>query len=164
MSQISLAPPLAMKPRKADTPCKIQPTGLSGDTLVRTIMGLRPVARLMAGDLILNAQGQIIELRSLRTAKLRKADCVAVDASACGFGLAPGTHQGTWIIGAGQKLAMRDWRSDVLFGKPALTAAATLVDEIHVRPADKGATVYQLAFDSPQVIEANGYKTLIPQS
>lgn len=162
MTHVSLAPPLVVKSRRSDADQNLRPVGLCGTTLVRTIMGLRPINRLMAGDLLLDAKGQIIELRGLRKTRLRKEDCIVMALPPSRHGTVARTR--AWIVGAGQKIEMADWRSDLLYGKAALTSASALVDATTIRPAPRAASLYQLEFDGPQVISANGYNTLIPGS
>lgn len=156
---ISLAPALpAAKPR--DT-AKTGPRGFARGTLIRTLFGLRPVERLMAGDLLLDAQGRIIVLRAVRQVRAEARDLVRIDPSALGLGCAPGRLDRALVVGAGQELAMRDWRSEILFSKPVMTRAAKLVDGQHVHRHDSALTLHELTLDQNAVIEADGLKTLL---
>lgn len=160
-TSISLAPPLASRrPRTSQTTMN----GFAQGTRLRTITGPRAVERIMAGDLLLDADGQIVELRSLVTRRARARDLVQIAPSALGLGLAPGCLDRALVIGAGQKLALHDWRTELLYGKPALTTAQALVDGLHVQPCATGTVIYQLGFDRDCVIVANGLKALVRKS
>lgn len=162
-TSISLAPPLA-KPRAS----KPGIMGFATGTRLLTITGPRAVEQIMAGDLLLDADGQIIELRSMTTRNAKARDLVQIDPSALGLGGAPGFLDRALVIGADQKLALHDWRTELLYGKPALTTAQALVDGLHVRPCATDTKIYQPGFDRDCVIVANGLKALVrgsnPQS
>ncbi len=162
---ISLAPalPLSRSRLPAARPAAddARPQGFARGTQVRTIFGLRRVEAVMAGDLLLDAQGQIVELRAIRQIKARPRDLVRLDPSAMGLGCAPGRLDRALVVGAGQKLAMRDWRTDVLFGKAAMTQAAKLIDGQHVHQHPGPRVLYELTFDRDCVIEADGLKALV---
>ena len=163
LAPVTLAPLPPAAPRPA--PRKRAIAGFAHGTMVRTVWGPRAVETLMAGDLLLDAKGQIVELRGLRRRRAAAGDLVQVDPSALGLGMAPGDMTRPLVVGAAQKLAIRDWRTEILFGKPALTAARALVDDTNVRPvAGKGRMLVVLEFDSPTVILANGLNALVGES
>ncbi len=147
---ITLAPPLS-KPKLRD----IAPQGVAAQTLLRTIIGPRPVDRIMAGDLLIDATGQIVELRGIRKVRARAGELVRLK-----LGAMPELNRDL-IVGAGQKLALCDWRTDVIFGKPCLSAARCLIDGDTVRAHRMPGTLYQLSFDTDVVIEANGLPALM---
>ncbi len=155
-TSISLAPPLP-RPRAS----KRGINGFAKGTRLLTIAGPRAVEQIMAGDLLLDADGQIVELRSMIARSARAKDLVQIDPSALGLGTAPGYLDRALIIGADQKLALHDWRTELLYGKPALTTAQALVDGLHVRPGATDMRVYQPGFDRDCVIMANGLKALV---
>jgi hypothetical protein len=156
---VTLAPPPALRTRTRDV---LLPVGFGLGTQIRTICGTRAVENLMAGDLLLDATGQIAELRGVRRSVASKHDLVQIDPSAMGLGLAPGDLTRPLVVAAGQKLAIRDWRTDIVFGAPALTQARALVDNLHVRAGVTGARVIvELMFDQPTVVLANGLNALV---
>lgn len=162
-SSVTLAP--ALRPTAPAARRSVAPAGFAPGTMIRTICGPRPVERLMAGDLLLDADGQIVELRSLRRTRVAARDLVQIDPSAMGLGLAPGDLMRPLVVAAGQCVAISDWRTDVLFGKPALTPARKLVDGVHVHTrAARGGTVISLSFDDPTILLANGLRVLVEPS
>lgn len=158
---ISLAPPLA-HPSAQRPQNNIQ--GFAAGTLLRTITGPRAVERIMAGDLLLDVKGQIIELRSLRQFRAKARDLVAITPAALSLGLAPAQRRAPLVVGAGQKLAMRDWRTDVIYATPALTEAQRLVDSVTIQRPGVGAMLYQLGFDCDCVVVADGIPALVSAS
>lgn len=155
---ISLAPPLARpKPRQHDT--RLQ--GFAAGTRLQTITGPRAVERIMAGDLLLDADGQIIELRSICRRQASAPDLVEISPAALGLGLTPAQRPAALIVGRHQKLGMRDWRTDLIYGKPAMTEAQSLVDSVTVQRPVRGAALYDLGFDRDCVVLANGLPALV---
>lgn len=161
---ISLAP--ALKTRSTAKPARTQfgLQGFTGETVVRTIFGLRPVSRLIVGDLLLDTRNRMVELRSIRTHHAAAAEIVRVDPSAFGLGLAPGRLDRALVVGAGQKLGICDWRTEILFAAPTLSAAARLVDGVNLHRADSPATLYELGFQQDTIITADGWTTLVSGS
>ncbi len=157
---ISLAPPLCRPRKRQSTP----PQGFADDTRIRTIAGPRPVARIMAGDLLLDAQGQIVELRGIRKVDAQAGDLVLLHASTGPHGSDQPRPDRDLIVGTGQKLGLRDWRTDLIFAKPCLIASHKLVDGQNVQSVNKVGTLYQLIFDTDVVIIANGLAALVKQT
>jgi hypothetical protein len=158
-SLVTLAPPPA--PRATQSKRSL-PAGFGIGTQIRTICGARAVEQLMAGDLLLDANGQIVEVRAIRRTRVMAADLVQIDPSAMGLGMAPGNLTRPLVVAAGQQLATRDWRTQVIFGTPVLAAAQSLVDGVHVRKLAVGAEwIVQLEFDEPTRILANGLTALV---
>ncbi|MCC5957189.1 MAG: Hint domain-containing protein [Natronohydrobacter sp.] len=155
---ISLAPPLARPAARARVTAL---PGFATGTLLRTITGPRAIERIMAGDLLLDANDQIVELRSLRSRRALARDLVEITPAALGLGLAPTLRKASLIVGAGQKLGMRDWRSDLIYGKPALAEAQTIIDSVTIQRPACGAMLYQLGFDRDCVVVANGMPALV---
>lgn len=152
---ITLAPPLRQK-RAAP------PTGFARGTMIRTITGPRPVERIMAGDLLLDCTGQIVELRQVTTRRAFARDLVEIHPSAMGLGLAPGRLDRALRLARGTAVALRDWRSELLYGGTALTPAANLVDGLHVTRPKTGAMLYDLRCDSAVVVQADGLSVRLP--
>lgn len=162
---ISLAPalPLSRLYSRAIHPVSSESRiqGFALGTQVRTICGLRHVEGLMAGDLLLDAQGQIAELRAIRKTNARPPGLVRIDPSAMGLGCAPGRLDRALVVGSGQQIAMRDWRTDMLFAKVAMAQAARLIDGQHVHSHPEACVLYELVFDQDRVILADGLKALV---
>lgn len=154
MPTITLAPALA--PRVKPARMAPLPQGFGLGTRLHTIFGLRPVEKLMAGDLLLDAQGQIVELRGLRRTRVAARDLVQIDPSAMGLGMGALAPARPLILGAGQQVAQRDWRSEVVFGGAVLTQARALVDGQHVRAASCARVLCVLEFDAPVTLRAEG--------
>ncbi|TVP72219.1 MAG: hypothetical protein EA339_07410 [Rhodobacteraceae bacterium] len=152
---ITLAPPLR-RPR-ARKPDALQ--GFARDTRIATITGPRPIERIMAGDLVLDTKGQIVELRGIRKATAAIGDLVQLRAGSDEM-----RPERDLTVGAGQKLGLRDWRSDLIFGKPCLIASRNMVDGQSVRSISATGLLYQLIFDTDVVIVANGLAALVKQS
>ena len=158
---ISLAPVLkARSSAPANVPCS-DPRGLGGTAVVRTIFGLSPVFRLKVGDVLLDTRNRISELRSIRMYRAKAADIVRLEPSAFGLGLAPGRLNRALIVGAAQKLGICDWRTEILFSAPTLSAAARLVDSVNLHRADAPGILFELECDHDTIITADGVTTLI---
>ena len=151
---ISLAPAL-----RKPTPAAAHPQGFARGTTLRSVFGPRPVERLMAGDLLLDAAGQIIELRALRQVRARPGELVRLAPSEC----LPGLERAL-IVGAAQQLEMCDWRTQLLYGQSALTTAAQLVDGGAVRRLKTPRVLYHLGFDADSVVLANGLPARVSAS
>ncbi len=148
---ISLAPPLR-KPARPAT----RPQGFARGTLVRTIFGQRPVERLMAGDLLLDTDGQLVTLRALRQVRVEPEDLVRIAPGEA----APGLERAL-IVGADQKLALRDWRTDLIYGSGVMACAAQMVDGRSLRQLKVARQLFQLEVGSDCVIHANGLPALL---
>lgn len=153
-NRISLAPPLRLSSRT-----ETRPEGFARGTLITTIFGPRPIERLMAGDLLRDAAGRIVELRAITTVRTGAEDLVRVAPSES----VPGLERAL-VVGAGQKLELQDWRTDLLYGQGALTAAAAMVDGQDVRVLNTPRLLYQLGLDEEGVILANGLPALVTAS
>ncbi|WFE74032.1 Hint domain-containing protein [Roseinatronobacter sp. S2] len=158
---VTLPPALRRKPQNTYQRNKIVPSGFAAGTYIRTITGPRRIETLFAGDLLLDVDDQIVEIRSIRKFTLHKDDVVKVEPSALGLGMPPDQLSHELIVARGQKLAIQDWRSHVLFGKPVLSSADTLVDGVHIRKvAVSDMQLCAVCFDTPTVIQANGIHAL----
>lgn len=149
MTTISLAPPLRTRTARQT---REEPAGFSRATRIRTLMGWQNVDRLMAGDLVLDAAGNLHELRAIRQKRADGADVVRVARK----GRAP------LVLGAGQSLIAEDWRAQVLFAQPTASPAARLVDGARIRRGQPRATVlFQLEFDSAVTLDVDGAQAAI---
>lgn len=153
-SQVTLAP---LPPRRVACPKPVAPVGFGLGSMVRTVWGLRRVESLMAGDLLLDAQGNMVELRAVRRKQVAGRALVQIAPSAMGLGLAPGDLSRPLVVAAGQPVAVRDWRTEVLFGGAALAPAQSLLDGVTVTRLNTGKrVVVELGFDAPVVLLVNG--------
>lgn len=152
MATISLAPPLPVTRLRSQSARVKAPTGFGASTCVRTLIGWQPVATLMAGDLVLDEDGNMHELRGIRRIHAQGSSTVRVARK----GRAPMT------IGGGQPLCADDWRTQILFGQPTVSPAARLVDGVTFRAGRPGhVTLYQLEFDSPVCLGLDGARALV---
>jgi hypothetical protein len=149
MTTISLAPPLRAKPIRQT---REEPTGFGRATRIRTLIGWQNMDRLMAGDLVLDAAGNLHKLRAIRQKRVDGADVIRVARK----GRAP------LVLGAGQSLIAEDWRAQVLFAVPTVSPAARLVDGARMRRGQpRAAVLFQLEFDSAVTLDVDGAKAVI---
>ena len=144
---ITLAPPLKPRPSR---PISAKLAGFAKGTMLRTPFGPRPVEKLMAGDLLLDRDGQIVELRSLRRQMARADELVRVH-----------TDHGVAVLGQGTQMQVNDWRTQVLFGQVAHVASDRLIDGAKVRPAGRGALLHVLGFDRDTLLDVGGVTLLV---
>ena len=162
---VTLPPALGASVRRKPVQRSGAVSGFAAGSLIRTIFGQRRVEALMAGDLLLDATGQIVELRGIRKRRVQARDSIQLDPTALGLGMAPGRLDRPLVVGAGQKLAIRDWRSEILFAKPVLTTARALIDGVHIRRGAAGhVTLYQLQLEQDCILVADGLKALVAVS
>lgn len=157
---VTLAPALRKPPHPASKRKVPVPAGLAAGTHIRTVTGPRRIETLMAGDLLLDIDDQIVEIRSVRKFTVQGDELVRIAPSTFG---ARASHNpaDTLLVTQDQKLAVQDWRSHIIFGKPVLSPADTLVDGIQVCTVRvKNMQFCALSFDTPTVIEANGIYAL----
>lgn len=158
---VTLSPALRRKPQNTHLRNNIAPSGFAIGTYIRTITGARRIETLFAGDLLLDVDEQIVEIRSIRKFTVQMDDIVKIEPSALGLCIPPVQFRHNLIVAPGQKLAIQDWRSHVLFGKPVLSSADTLVDGVHIRKvAVSDMQLCILCFDKPTIIQANGINAL----
>jgi hypothetical protein len=106
----------------------------------------------MAGDLVLDADGHVHELRAIR--KIAVAGDKVVRLARAG--------RAPLVLGAEQTVVVQDWRTEVLFGAPTLCPAARLVDGGKVRrgqPSD--ATLLVLSFDDKVCLDLGCVRAVI---
>ncbi len=161
---ISLAPALKPCPAAAVTPRSARPSGFAHGTRLRTVFGMRRVEDLKTGDLLLDTDSRVLELRTIRQITPAAGHLIQIDPSAFGLGLQPARLHDTLLVGAGQALGMRDWRTDILYGAAALVPAYRLVDDIHIHRSRATAPLLQLGFDRDGVVCANGLLAQVTRS
>jgi len=157
---VTLAPALRKPPLPASKRKMPVPAGLAAGTHIRTITGPRRIETLMAGDLLLDIDDQIVEIRSVIKFMVEGGELIRIVPSTFEGGA---SHQpaDTLVVTRDQKLAVQDWRSHIIFGKPVLSPAESLVDGIQVSTINAKNTQFcALFFDTPTVIQANGIYAL----
>lgn len=145
-----------------------RPTGFLEGTLIRTADGDRPVEYLLAGDRIVTRDNGIRELRGTSTLVACDIDVVAfLPAETAG---SETEAEPLLIVPSMQQVAVEDWRAEVVFEQTSLaTPAGSLVDGLRVRREKrKLVRLFRLHFDSPQMVQSNGFflaseKTRAPQ-
>lgn len=128
------------------------PTGLAPGALVATADGELPVEYLQPGDRIVTRAG----MRILRDVRISRYSGPAIRVSAHALGP---EHPGCdMILPEAAQVLVRDWRARAMFGQAqAMVAVAWLVDDEFIRNTEvEDLQVFDLSFDTPQVIYANG--------
>lgn len=131
-----------------------RPLGLPAGTHVRTEGGEIPVEQLAAGDSVLTRHAGLQRLRAIGLTIARDVEVMRLGPGA--LGRAAGARE--LVVPVAQQLVLRDWRAHELFGVDAAPApAGALEGEPHVQ-REKAVEIhlFQLHFDRPQVIWANG--------
>ncbi|MCA0919687.1 Hint domain-containing protein [Pseudooceanicola nanhaiensis] len=140
-----------------DSQIESDPAGLIAGTLVLTMDGELPVEFLSPGDRIISRDFGMSVITSMR---VRKVTARAVKIAAGSLGHT--RPEEDTLLPAGQKLLVRDWRAETLYGrKQAAIPAARLVDGHYV--TDAGETemrLYELRFEREQTIYAGGMEIL----
>lgn len=127
--------------------------GLRAGTHVSTLDGVLPVEFLSAGDRIVTRSGAV-RLVAVTSTLILQADVVVISASALGYDR---PHL-TLYVAPDQRVVIRDWRAQVLFGTSvAAIPAWRLVDGEFVRLTKlPQARLFTLRFDTEEVIYAEG--------
>ncbi len=131
----------------------VQSQGLLAGSVILTMDGEMPVEFLNVGDRIITRDSGVATLRSITTRKITSRT-VSIKAGSLGH-----TRPDRDVtLPAGQKLLIRDWRAEALYGtKQALINAERLADgEFVTINTAREITVFQLEFDTAQVIYADG--------
>lgn len=158
---ISLAP--ALKPRERPNCARARggTVGLGGGTILRTIFGRQPISRLKVGDILLDRRNHMVTICSIRSYHAAPSQIVRVEPTALGLGLAPGYLDAAILVGAGQKLGICDWRTQILFAAPTFSPAAQLVDGVNLHPGDSPTLLFDLRVEYDTIIFAGGMTTII---
>lgn len=127
--------------------------GLIPCTEVLTLDGALPVEILSAGDKIITRTAGLVTLKSIICTTLA-CETVRIKAGSLGHD----RPDSDTILPADQMVLIRDWRAKALFGAAeAHVPAHRLVDGEFLQLQPKaGHLIFQLFFDSPQVIYADG--------
>lgn len=136
-----------------DTAKAADPQGLAPDSIILTTDGELPIQYLSAGDRVITRDTGISVVKSIRFAKVT---CRAIALAAGSLGHTRPDRD--VVLPAGQQILIRDWRAQALFGgKQAMVPVLRLIDGEYV--SDLGEiemTLYQIEFDYPHVIYADG--------
>lgn len=127
-------------------------TGLAAGALVATADGQLPIEFLQAGDRIVTRAG----MRVLRDIRATRYSGAAIRVS--GHALGPDHPERDMLLPEAAQVLVRDWRARAMFGQDqAMVAVGWLVDDEFIRNTDvQDLLVFELSFDTPQVIYANG--------
>lgn len=127
--------------------------GLVAGTSVLTLAGEMPVEHLSVGDRIVTRNGARV-LQALHSTVLPTAKLVCISASALGIEQPAEDMR----VALDQGIHIRDWRAKALKGvAQTVIAAKELADGEYIRVETMiGACLYTLAFDTAEVIYANG--------
>lgn len=140
-------------PQPHPIPHPAQDTGFLAGTVLLTQDGEKPVEAIRPGDRIITrdrgfvAVGQVIRSRHI----------VRAIAFAAGS-LGDTRPDQDLTLPAGQKVLIRDWRAEAMFGtRQALVRADMLVDGEFIRDlGPQQMELFQLRFDTPHVVYAGG--------
>jgi len=135
------------------------PRGIVVGTSVMTLEGEMPVEFLSPGDRVITRDSGIAVLRDIRVRRIT-ARAVAVAAGSLGHT----RPDEDIVLPAGQKVLVRDWRAEALFGaKQALVPVARLADGQYVRElGEVEMLLCEPVFDSAHVIYAGGLELDAP--
>jgi len=128
-------------------------SGLVAGSVIMTLEGEMPVQFLSPGDRVVTRDTGMATIKAVRPRKL-VCDAVAIMAGSLGH-TRPDRDV---VVPAGQKILIRDWRAEALFGqKQAMIPAAQLVDgEFLTLHEGVELTIYEIEFDRAHVIYADG--------
>lgn len=143
------------KAAKAVTPTL--ETGLCVGTTVMTLAGETPVEQLKVGARVITRDSGVAVLKDIRNRSVKMA-AIRIKAGSLGH-TRPDRDM---IVAPGARIHIRDWRAEALFGTPtAMVAAQKLVDGEFLAPQEAAeAEVFELVFDRPHIIYADGIEML----
>lgn len=127
--------------------------GIALGSSILTLEGEMPVEFLSPGDRVITRDTGMAVLKSVRAVKLR-SEMIAI----MGGSLGHNKPEDDTLLPAGQKVLLRDWRAEALYGKPqALATARELVDGEFIRSVGtREVTLYILEFDAPHILYVDG--------
>ncbi|MFW8636886.1 Hint domain-containing protein [Cribrihabitans pelagius] len=134
-----------------------QSVSLPAGTLVKGLDGSFPVEDLRPGNLVASRRGEAC----VAAVRSRQALVQAV-----GFAPAEGSSAPGLILPWDQKLLIRGWRAQAMFGQPqAVVPAYELADGESARDLGlRMLTLHILEFDRPHVISAGGMELAAAQA
>ena len=147
--------PVARQPgaRESSSHGSYSGNGLLAGTRLWTLDGEMPVEFLGAGDRIITRDRGMAVLRDLRITETT-CDTVRIMAGSLGH-TRPDEDM---VLPASQRVLVRDWRAEALFGESqALVPAARLVDgQFVTRGPRERLRLVQLTFDAVHILYADG--------
>ncbi len=130
------------------------PIGVIHGTKILTMDGEIPVEFLSVGDRMISRDTGMVRITELNVGKARIRPVLIQQSS-----LGHGRPQDDLLVHPQQKLLIRDWRAQALYGAAqALIAAEDLIDGEFVRFAEDSRSYRYTAigFDRAEVLYANG--------
>jgi len=133
-------------------------SGIASGTVLATLEGYMPVDFLSPGDRIVTREGMRI-LREVNVTRY-SGPAVRITASALGHD----RPEQDLTLPADTLVLLRDWRAEAIFGEEqALVPVERLVDgEFIAHDKVLGLRLYELVFDAPQIIYAEGVELCCP--
>ncbi len=128
-------------------------SGLFASSMIMTAKGERLVETLSAGDRIITRDRGMAVLEDIREREI-ETKLVRISARSLGHN----RPEDDTILPAGQRVLIRDWRAQAVFGsRHALVPAERLVDGefITMQPTAR-VTVFDLLFDDPHILYVDG--------
>lgn len=120
---------------------------------IMTARGERPMGDLAPGDRIITRDRGMVMLDDIRS---REVETTLVKFAARSLG--HNRPEGDTVLPAGQRVLIRDWRANAVFGSTrALVPAERLVDgEFITLQPDARVTLFDLLFDDPHIVYVDG--------
>ncbi len=136
----------------SQAPARQTVTGIGAGTLVMTADGALPVEFLNPGDRVVTRSG----MRVLRRIHMHRYSGRAIRVSRGALGHDRPDRDLT--LPESTQILLRDWRAETLFGTgQALVPISRIADgEFIANGRVRGMHVYELQFDTPQVVYAEG--------
>lgn len=140
-------------------------------TRILTPAGERPVEELLPGDPVSTLDGTA---RPVRWTGRRRFDAAALalrpalrPVRIAAGALGPGAPARDLLVSPQHRIALADWRADLLFGAPEfLVPAKALVNDgsIRIEPGAAGVDYVHILFDRHEIVRANGQwaESLLP--
>ncbi len=134
-------------------------TGLCTGTEVMTLDGAIPVEHLAPEDRVITRDVGMARLRDIRVTEARVA-LVSIKAGSLGHT----RPERDMVICPGTRIHIRDWRARAMFGADTATVPARrLIDGEFVKEmAVAKVKVYDLIFDTPHIVYADGLEIAAP--
>ena len=127
--------------------------GLCAGSIVLTLDGELPVEHLSIGDRVVSRTSGTAVLRDIKVIEVMMTP-IRIKAGSLGH-TRPDRDM---LVSPDAQLHIRDWRAEALFGTPsAMVSARRLIDgEFVAEETTRVVTLFNLVFDRPQVIYADG--------
>ena len=137
----------------ARVPNDVPSAGFAAGSIILTLDGALPVEFLSPGDRIITRDQGVVFLNGI-TRTVVTCDMVSIMAGTLGHT----RPEHDTIIPGGQKVLLRDWRAQALFGtSQALAPARKLIDGEFIRLAgQQTVTFFQLEFESAHILYVDG--------